>query len=177
MTINTSNLKQLETNGGKLKATSAATVQSSLVKYKLIDLSDAGWVGSVNFIQDQLGVFVILSVGVESDEANAYYGSLTNDLSNVFVPVSLNTQLEVYKIIKGGGSYYLGAAGEWVLTLYEEPEYNRGLRLRILPSDQTRHDNPNFNAFGFCIHGLIPGAYLHTEDQKPIPPEEHGIPS
>ena len=85
MTINTSNLKQLETNGGKLKMTSAATVKSSQVRYKLIDLSGAGWVGSVNFVQDQLGVFVILSVGVANDRGtNAYYGGLTNGLANVF---------------------------------------------------------------------------------------------
>ena len=173
MTINTSNLKQLESNGGKLKTTSAGSVQSSLVKYKLVDLGGGSWNGSVNFIQDQLGVFVVLSVGTDGD-SEARYGSLSNGLSNVFIPVSLNTQLEVYKLIKARGKYVLGVNGEWTLSLYEDHDYNRGLRLELLPDRQTIVDNKKFEHFGFCIHGLIPGAYLHTEDQPPTPPPNPG---
>ena len=157
MTINTSNLKLLETNGGKIKTSTAASVQSSSVRYKLIDISEATngeWIGSINFVQDQLGVFVILSVGTPSAERTSTE-SLENAVKAITLPISLNTTLEVYKLIKGNKSYEIGRGVDVSLRLYNDT--TNGLRLQ-LSSNTASSSN-----VGFCIHGLIPGAYLHTE--------------
>ena len=161
MTINTSNLKLLETNGGKIKTSTAASVQSSSVRYKLIDISEATngeWIGSINFVQDQLGVFVILSVGTPSAERTSTE-SLENAVKAITLPISLNTTLEVYKLIKVNIAYEIGRTMDGLsLELYNDS--NNGLRLRL--NGGTSY----LGGFGFCIHGLIPGAYLHTEDTR-----------
>ena len=160
MTINTSNLKQLESNGGKLKATSAASVQSSLVRYKLYDLSNAtngDWIGSVNFVQDQLGVFVILSVGTVIRAMNIT--NLNDVLTRILLPISLNTRLEVHTLVNQHKlQYTIGVDNRTRLVLQNINEV--GLRLQIL-GDGT--DN-TYQGYATCIRGLIPGAYLHTED-------------
>ena len=159
MTINTSNLKQLETNGGKIKTSTAASVQSSSVRYKFYKLGDStsgDWYGSVNFVQDQLGVFVILSVG-HTNSTTIETTTLANMLNNIALPISLNTTLEVYKLLKGGASFYeIGNCngGEISIRLVSG---DNGLRLQLKSTS-------SFSKHGFCIHGLIPGAYLHTED-------------
>ena len=181
MTINTSNLKQLETNGGKLKATSAATVQSSLVKYKFIELNDPNldslWIGSINFVQDQLGVFVILSIGFPRGDGSVptILSYVDGRLGRIHLPISLNTRLEVYKHLKNVDDedclyYIIGSAGNIALALKKDREGNIILNIDYYIAPDIE---PNLQGQGFCIHGLIPGAYLHTEETvyPPPPPE------
>ena len=166
ITLNTSLLKRKETNGQAIKTATAANAQSSLVKYKLIEISEATngeWIGSINFVQDQLGVFVILSVGIPTNTAHTTNDSLEAAISNIPLPISLNTRLEVYKLIKANIAYIIGCGGDGMyLELYNDED--NGLRLRI----QNLSDY--IGGVGFCIRGFIPGAYLHTEDQPPVEP-------
>ena len=155
MTINTSNLKQLESNGGKLKATSAASVQSSLVRYKLYNINSTYWTGSVNFVQDQLGVFVILSIG--NSNISATIQELSAVLENIVLPISLNTRLEVYTFINQFKNKYIIGSDNRINLVLQKLE---GERLKLaLTGDQDTYSN-----HCTCIRGLIPGAYLHTED-------------
>ena len=174
MTINTSNLKQLETNGGKLKATSAATVQSSLVKYKFIEIGrEDMWFGSINFVQDQLGVFVILSIGFRDYDSPISLPYVDAFLKGIHLPISLNTRLEVYKHLNKNvyddGSikrYTIGSSGTIRLMLEHDTDAPLCLTLRY----EDMSTDLDFRNNGFCIHGLIPGAYLHTEETVyPVP--------
>ena len=165
MTINTTNLKQLESTGGTLKASSAASIQSPLVKYRLYDLTDVSggdWYGSVNFVQDQLGVFVILSVGTVIRAISI--DRLNEILDAIPLPISLNTRLEVYTLVQLHKlPYTLGIDNRTRLVLQYFEEV--GLRLHLVGDTDT-----SYQGYCTCIRGLIPGAYLHNEDTTHMQP-------
>ena len=158
ITLNTSLLKRKDTNGQAIKTDTAVSVQPSQVRYKFYEIgSESLWFGSINFVQDQLGVFVILSVGTKKD-GSVYASILRDTINTVKPPISLITRLEVYHFYNNDVKYVIGQSGHFTLYLYKDA--NDGLRLSI----DTDDGGVYYEKMSFCIRGFIPGAYLHTED-------------
>ena len=133
------------------------TLQSSApVRSKVYPISDVDWYGSLKLVQDQLGVFVILSFGnngAKSSNIDTVYAIL-NDLT---LPISLNPESDVCQMVKEHGREYLiGVDFEVGLKVVNKGDAGLGLILGYTP-------DTNYEGYCTCIYGLIPDATLNEE--------------
>ena len=150
-----SKLSEIVENVKSIATEALELVQSSRVKYDLSQNS-GGWIGSVSFVQEKIGVLVILSIGHTSNDL-LEMTQLNAALNDLALPIELNTSLEVYKIIESGHArYHLGDLKDITLCLYRN---ENGLRLRLTNESM-------YNSTGFCIYGLIPDATLNIETEE-----------
>ena len=105
------------------------------------------------------------------DDSTVYLYDVDDTLRAMHLPISLNTQFEVYKHLKHSENddvfYRIGSVGDIVLFLRKNDVGYVKLRISY---DVERDPEPDLQGHGFCIHGLIPGAYLHTEETVYPPP-------
>ena len=141
-----------------IRSTQQTLQSSSPVRSKTYNITTAHdfWIGSVKFVQDQLGVFVILNVGNTSDKGGNG-DTLQEALESIPLPISLNTESEVYELVVNLGSpYRIGCDRRLDLTLT-----NIAGSLRLSLAYDTSIES--YGLHGTCIYGLIPDATLNTE--------------
>ena len=137
------------------------TLQSSApVRSKVYDITNYTtnydfWIGSVKLVQDQLGVFVILTVG-NADDKSGDAGALQEPLESIPLPISLNTESEVYTLVNMGSPYRIGCDRKLDLILLN---IGGSLRLSLLYDTSVE----SYGLHSTCIYGLIPDATLNEE--------------
>ena len=141
-----------------IRSTQQTLQSSSPVRSKTYNITTAHdfWIGSVKFVQDQLGVFVILNVGNTSDKGGNG-DTLQEALESIPLPISLNTESEVYELVVNLGSpYRIGCDRRLDLTLLNIDD---SLRLSLEYDTSIE----SYSLHGTCIYGLIPDATLNEE--------------
>ena len=135
------------------------TLQSSSVRSKSYNITTPHdfWIGSVKYVQDQLGVFVILSVGNTSDKGGNG-DTLQEALEALPLPISLNTESEAYTLAVNLGSHYKIGCDRY-LDLILLRINDSDLRLSL----EYDHSVESYGLHSTCIYGLIPGATLNEE--------------
>ena len=145
-----------------IRYTQQTLQSSSPVRSKVYDITNYTtsydfWIGSVKLVQDQLGVFVILNVGNISDKGGNGNG-LKNALESILLPISLNTESEVYELVVNTGSYYRIGCNRYLdLILLRIGDSDLRLSLAYDTSVES------YGLYSTCIYGLIPDATLNTE--------------
>ena len=135
------------------------TLQSSPVISKSYQFGENDfWNGSVNLIQDKLGVFVIVSLGGKYERGN-YFTTLRDTLNTIRPPILLNTESEVYRFCNAESKYYIGQSGDFKLYIYRD--LDNTLKLTV----ECDNVSNTYDKFGFCIYGLIPNATLNIEEE------------
>ena len=143
-----------------IRSTQQTLQSSSPVRSKVYDITNYTtnydfWIGSVKLVQDQLGVFVILSVGNTSDKSGNGEG-LKNALEGIPLSISLNTESEVYTLVNMGSPYRIGCDRKLDLILLN---IGGSLRLSLLYDTSV----VSYGLYSTCIYGLIPDATLNEE--------------
>ena len=135
------------------------TLQSAPVRSKVYPISTNDWYGSLKLVQDQLGVFVILSFG-NNDVRNAYIGDIEIALGDLALPISLNPESDVYRMVKEHGRVYIiGTDGLVVLRVANRDD--GGLGISLLYNAEA-----SYEGHCTCIYGLIPDATLNIETEE-----------
>ena len=149
-----------------IRSTQQTLQSSSPVRSKVYDITNYTtnydfWIGSVKLVQDQLGVFVILNVGNISDKGGNGQ-ALKNALESILLPISLNTESEVYELVVNLGSRYrIGCDHKLELRLLRIGDSDLRLSLAYDISVES------YGLHSTCIYGLIPDAILNEE----LPPQ------
>ena len=140
-----------------IRSTQQTLQSSSSVRSKTYNITTAHdfWIGSVKYVQDQLGVFVILSVGNTSDKGGNG-DTLQEALESILLPISLNTESEVYTLVNMSSSYRIGCDHKLELRLLRIDD---SLRLSLAYDLSA----VSYGLHGTCIYGLIPDATLNEE--------------
>ena len=139
-----------------IRSTQQTLQSSSSVRSKVYEISAACWYGSLKLVQDQLGVFVILSFG-NNGSKNAYIGDVEIALGDLAaLPISLNPESEVYQMVmEHGRLYIIGTDGLLVLRLANRDDGGLGLSMYAAEA--------SYEGYCACIYGLIPDATLNEE--------------
>ena len=143
-----------------IRSTQQTLQSSSPLRSKVYPITTYDWYGSLKLVQDQLGVFVILSFGNNGSKFSNI-AEVQIALDPLTLPITLNPESDVYQMVKEHSQHYL-IGSDGVVGCQVAKSGDVGLRI-ILSFIEER----SYEGYCTCIYGLIPDATLNEE----LPPQ------